>query len=252
MMKSIKTIDVDVDMVRKAMAARAPHFYRCAGGHDLDGTHRAPEGRCAPGYCRMQKNVKTGLDPYQIGAEEMDITVLGNEKFTIANRPDDAETAYVERARAKETLYMLKLQAINDVANGFHPSPDIPEPPKGLPSREYVEKRLADISPWLLEETIRTARFGTPDERRAARQELLDRSGVAPRKKDVDATPRGAVVVLNFGGATLPFARRGKNVKGQIVEGSTQVVVNAGSPSGGEVDDGGGRESDGVSSDGID
>lgn len=181
--------------VHMRVAASAPDFMKCPGGHVLP---TRPRGtfRCTPVDCGGGTNVLLA-------------------KLPLAMDQETASTAEAARVRAQneESVELMERVGQRAAREALFPTPALPTPPdaKVLGPEEYVRQRLRDLAPLALAHQEFELLYGTPGVRREVASEILDRAGYT-RKPDPHVDTRGPVVILNQVNVT-PYDQQKKGGK---------------------------------------
>jgi hypothetical protein len=207
------------ETVLRSMRAAAPAFMRCPKGHDLPS--RYIWGRCSPVACLAEENTP-GIRPTKVGHDneaspytyrpEMESKPRGLEAEVYAEGAGE-EALEVVRARGQteEALALMRVIGQKAARDALFPMPELPEAPSlaQLGPEEYVKQRLKHLAPLMLEAKIFEAVYGSsPEKRMLASEELLDRSGMAPRKNEGQPDYRGPVIILNGPTTVNPYEQQ--------------------------------------------
>lgn len=195
------------ESVARSMRAAAPQFMRCPEGHDLP--HRSVWGRCSPLVCLAEsdtpgvrlarENTNDSRSPIVPYRAEMDSLPRGMEGEAYERDVADPMEATRSTAQAEEALALMRTVGQKAARDALFPMPELPAAPSlsEVGPAQYIKQRLEQIAPLVLEMKIFESIYGTSAEKRmAAAEELLDRSGMAPRKNDGGGDMRGPVIIL--------------------------------------------------------
>jgi hypothetical protein len=206
----------DPEVALKVQRANAPMFMRCPKGCALP--NRGVQGRCTPtdhivdpDEYGMQSSKapgarRTETTPHAYEAE-MDLLPKGLESLAYTKDAADPAEAELFKAQAHEALALMRAVGIRNARHALLEHPDVGSAPdiRTMTSEEWVKKRISQLVPYALAIKEFNLFYGSQAQKDETADEILDRSGAAPRKAEAAENYRGPVVILNLGTTGTPY-----------------------------------------------